>query len=445
MKRILSFLVLFSLTLISQAQITETAKDAVKNMGIGWNLGNTLDAYRISNCAPSNAAFWGQQGNDSENYWGQPTTTEAFIKMMKDAGFGAIRVPVTWFNHMDKDGNVNAKWMKRVHEVVDYVINNGMYCIINVHHDTGADGNGFISWIKAGTENYATNKQRYERLWQQIADEFRDYDKNLLYESFNEMLDEKSSWCFASFNTSNRYDEKIATDAYQAVNSYAQSFVTTVRNSGGNNASRNLIINTYAASNGYGSWSTHLREPLTKLTIPEDQVSGHLIVEYHDYPSLVKDDKTTSRPLSEIKTQIDGTIANFKIYFINKGIPVILGEWGTSNVDAGNGKTDYDVRRSLMLQFADYYVKACKKNDIATFYWMGLSDGQNRRNLVFNQYELAEALLKAYHGSSYELGIHNTVNTHSNAPSACYTLTGQRISRPKNGIYIKDGKKIMKE
>lgn len=156
------------------------------------------------------------------------------LKMMKDAGFGAIRVPVTWYNHMDKDGKVDAAWMARVHEVVDYVINQGLYCIINVHHDTGADNEKFKSWIKADEANYAQNKERYENLWRQIAEEFKDYGQLLLFESYNEMLDKYSSWCFASMNASGGYNASDATSAYNAINSYAQSFVKTVRGTGGN-------------------------------------------------------------------------------------------------------------------------------------------------------------------------------------------------------------------
>ncbi len=108
----------------------ETAKDAVKNMGVGWNLGNTLDANDATKTWTTTAQH--------ETCWGQPVTKPELLKMMKEAGFGAIRVPITWYQEMDKDGKVNAAWMSRVKEVVDYVIDNGMYCIINVHHDTGA-------------------------------------------------------------------------------------------------------------------------------------------------------------------------------------------------------------------------------------------------------------------------------------------------------------------
>lgn len=400
MKRLLISTIVAFCALSINAQITETATEAVKNMGLGWNLGNTLDASSSRAKDPATTAYWNGQGLDSENCWGQPTTTSEFMKMMKNAGFGAIRVPVTWYNHMDQKGNVDAKWMKRVHEVVDYVINNGMYCIINVHHDTGADNDSHISWIKADMTNYNNNKARYELLWKQIAEEFRNYDKHLLFESYNEMLDTYSSWCFASFASPGSYNATSATSAYNGLNGYAQSFVNVVRGTGGNNATRNLIVNTYAAANGYGTWNTHLKDVLTRMKMPEDKVLGHIAFEVHDYPNLTNNG--TARTLADIKSQVDGTIKMLKDNLITKGGPVIIGEWGTSNVDAGVGKTDYDVRRPLMLQFVDYYVKQCKANGIAPFYWMGLSDGQYRAMPVFHQPDLAETMVKAYHGNTFE-------------------------------------------
>ena len=216
---------LMTLSFPAQAADFETATDAVKNMGVGWNLGNALEANSQTVTDVTAANYWGQQDLTSESCWGQYVTKPELIKMMKDAGFGAIRVPVTWYNHMDQDGNVDAAWMARVHEVVDYVINQGLYCIINVHHDTGADSNGFKSWIKADESNYTTNKSRFENLWKQIAEEFKDYDQKLLFEGYNEMLDKISSWCFASYAASGQYDASIAKSAYNAINSYAQSFV----------------------------------------------------------------------------------------------------------------------------------------------------------------------------------------------------------------------------
>ena len=192
----------------------ETATEAVKHMGLGWNLGNALDANSQQYHDPTQANYWGQQDVTSESCWGQFPTKAELLTMMKGAGFGAIRVPVTWYNHMDIDGNVDEAWMNRVHDVVDYVISQGLYCIINVHHDTGADSQNWASWLKADASVYTAQKARYEKLWQQIANEFRNYDQHLLLEAYNEMLDAQSSWNFAQSNTS-----------YDAINNYAQSFV----------------------------------------------------------------------------------------------------------------------------------------------------------------------------------------------------------------------------
>lgn len=404
MKHRIVILLTLMTCMAAKAQITENAVDAVKNMGAGWNLGNTLDAFKSTSKDFTQDTYWGGQGLESETYWGQTKTKPELFTMMRKAGFGAIRVPVTWCNHMDSSGKVKAEWMARVREVVDYVLAEGLYCILNVHHDTGADSDSHTSWIKADEANYTTNKERYEYLWKQIAEEFRDYDHHLLFEGYNEMLDIYSSWCYASYNTGSQYDASVATSAYKGLNGYAQSFVTTVRNTGGNNATRNLIVNTYAAANGSGTWNTHLKDVLTKMLLPNDTAEGHLIFEVHDYPNITKpqNGSTVSRTFSEIKSMVDGTIKILKDYLVAKGAPVIIGEWGTSNVDAGTGKTDYDVRHDLMLQFVDYYVKQCKANGIATFYWMGITDGAYRNVPVFSQPDLAETIAKAYHGSDFK-------------------------------------------
>lgn len=400
---IIAYVLLSGVT--ANAQITETATTAVGNMGVGWNLGNTLDAHaQLKSTNPDNAAYWNCQGLESETYWGQYTTNPELFSMFKEAGFGAIRIPVTWYNHMDSNGKVNKDWMARVRAVVDYVINSGLYCIVNVHHDTGADASNSVSWIKADEANYNKNKSRYEYLWKQIAEEFKDYDKHLLFEGYNEMLDTKSSWCFASFNTTGQYNATIANSAYNGINNYAQSFVNTVRSTGGNNASRNLIVSTYAAACGTGNWNSHLLDPLKYMKLPQDNVSGHIIFEVHSYPSIANKNSQgnlVNRSLTEIKREIDDLMSTLSTSLASKGAPVIIGEWGTSNVDAGNGLTDYDARRSLMLQFADYFVKKAKEKNIGTFYWMGLSNSISRVMPAFDQADLAECIAKAYHGSSF--------------------------------------------
>ena len=185
---------------------------------------------------------------------------------------------------MDAKGKVDAAWMQRVHQVVDYVLNTGMYCLLNVHHDTG---DGSTHWLHASMNTYNDTKDKFEYLWQQIAEEFKEYGEKLLFEGYNEMLDEYNSWCFASFAAPGRYDAASSADSYNAINSYAQSFVNAVRATGGNNSQRNLVVNTYAAANGYGNWNPHLKDPLTEMKYPVDPAgTGHIAFQVHFYPSV---------------------------------------------------------------------------------------------------------------------------------------------------------------
>ena len=357
MKKILLLVCSAMLCTSIQAASFENAKDAVKNMGVGWNLGNTLDAADASKTWTTTAQH--------ETCWGQPVTKPELMKMMKEAGFGAIRVPITWYQEMDKDGKVNDAWMKRVKEVVDYVIDNGMYCIINVHHDTG-DG---TQWLHASSTNYNTNQAKYEGLWKQIAEKFKDYDQKLLFEAYNEMLDDKNTW-----------NEPLSDDGYKAINSYAKSFVTTVRNTGGNNKDRNLIVNTYSASSTANA--------MKALDLPEE--SGHIIFQLHSYPNWKSE--------SNAKSEIDNLINNIKTNLLNRA-PVIIGEYATFTTWPAN-LDYYATDKEVAFYAMDYLIKQTKENGIGTFYWMGLSDGESRSLPAFNQADLAQTLIKAYYGST---------------------------------------------
>ena len=385
MKKILICVCALLMSYSTKAADFETAKDAVKNMGVGWNLGNTLESV---NWDGKDGWNWASPA-DHEIGWGQSITKPELMKMMKEAGFGAIRVPVTWFQEMDANGKVNDAWMSRVKEVVDYVIDNGMYCILNVHHDTGAHD---LHWVVADETYYNNSKTKFEALWKQIAEVFKDYDQHLLFEAYNEMLDAKNCWNYPT--STGTYDADYAAKSLEAVNNYAQSFVTSVRATGGNNATRNLIVNTYAAACG-GVWgdNTHPQEPLEQLKLPADDATGHLIVEIHSYPNI-------SSGFTQAKNGLDWTFNNINEKLATRlNVPIIIGEWGSSNVDAGAGKTDYDLRKTDYLKFVDYFVSKAKELGFATFYWMGLSDGSARELPVFNQADIAKTIVKAYYGS----------------------------------------------
>ena len=358
----------------------EKASDTAKNMGAGWNLGNTLD----SNSGDVNnmwiEAYSSRNPSDYETAWGQPVATQKLIHMFKDAGFNAIRVPVTWYPHMgtitvsgtqwDKSSwtgfDVDPAWMARVKEVVDYVISEGMYCILNVHHDTGEYS---TSWLRADKAVYKSVYDRYSALWTQIATEFQSYGPQLVFESFNEMLDTKGTWNYSS------------ADAHETINMYNADFVTTVRATGGNNVWRNLILNTYGAS--------CQPQALSDFRVPEDIVEGHLMAEVHSYaPYHFAFDTDSPQTVfdASCESEIKGLVENMNNYLVKKGIPCVLGEYGCT---ASRTETE-------MAKQAACYVAAATRYSIPCFYWMGLSDGADRSVPKWTMPEIKDAILKAY-------------------------------------------------
>ena len=375
----------------SDTSIGESAADAVRKMGAGWNLGNSLDANSGDDSHMWIEAYSARTNETYETAWGQPVTTRELFRMFKEAGFNAIRIPVTWYPHMgtiqlqwvDEDWHwdksawtgyeVDPVWMARVKEVVDYVIDEGMYCILNVHHDTGAAS---TAWLVAGEPEFEAAKARYQSLWQQIAETFKDYDARLLFESYNEMLDPYDSWCFASFATPARYDADVAQSAYKGINQYAKLFVETVRASGGNNALRNLVINTYGACSGDGTWNSHLTDPLVQLELPEDP--GHLAVEVHSYWEADKFDAQ--------QADINRLFSNLNQHIVRRlGVPVIIGEWGGGNVSD-----------EVSARFAGYFSQKAHDAGIAALMWMGLSDGKDRAVPAWTLPLTKDAILKPY-------------------------------------------------
>lgn len=314
------------------------AGEIVNDINVGWNLGNTLDSfgdwiYDYSSGTP----------DDFETSWGNPVTAKAMIQDVKTAGFNAVRIPVTWSQHIDgeNDYSIDEAWMNRVQEVVDYVIDNDMYCILNVHHDVGGN-----SWLKASDSNIAENGEKFQAVWKQIAHHFASYDSKLMFEGFNEILDESNNWGYPG------------TSATNAVNTLNQMFVDTVRATGGNNASHVLIVNTYAAGTSGLSQDD--------FVVPTDIVENSLIVEMHYYDpgaycGEISADSNTQSIWTENggKSGVDGMLYNVYTHFTSKGIPVILGEFGAANKDNENDRADY----------AGYLVENAKKYGIKCFWW----------------------------------------------------------------------------
>lgn len=310
----------------------ETAQSAVDHFVTGWNLGNTLDS---TGNASGDLAY--------ETSWGNPKTTKEMITAVKNAGFNAIRLPVTWQDHMNSKGNVRKVWMERVHQIVDYCISQDLYCIVNVHHDR---------WVCADQNMYNKNVEKFHTLWTEIATEFKDYDEHLLFESTNETLDANMSWGGTS------------PENYEIINKWNQVFVNTVRSTGGNNYCRNLIPMTYA-----GSSDTQVMEA---FTIPTDVVPNHIIVEVHSYDpqgfcwkeaSWTKVTSVWSE--AEYGSGLKSTFDRMKRYADSWQVPVIIGEWG-SQQKILTGTTYNDEERG---KHAKFFVGEAKKRGLKCFWW----------------------------------------------------------------------------
>ena len=312
----------------------ETAKEAVSKMGAGYNIGNTFDS--AASWLPSNASV-----KQHETAWGNPQVTKKFVEGIAKAGFKSVRLPVTWGYNADSKGNVRKEWLDRVQEVVDWIIDNDMYVIINVHHDTGTDG-----WIHASESSYKNSKDRFANIWKCIAERFKDYGEKLIFECFNETLNDANDW-----GSTKKEDADV-------ILKYEQLFVDTVRKTGGKNAERNLVVSTYAASSGAGV--------INAFRIPDDTVDGHMIMEVHNYDpaGFVRNVApwTTVRKTwgtEQDKRDIDNFMKTLSDKAAKLGIPAIVGEFGSENK---NNESDRAAH-------AAYFVKAAAAKGIAVFWW----------------------------------------------------------------------------
>lgn len=319
-----------ALEVISVSQIEQTENETLtapvdvielcKDITIGWNLGNSLDA-----------TGWGA---GSETSWGNPVTTKALILKVKEAGFDAVRIPTTWYNHVDSDFNIDESWLDRVQEVVDYAYDEGMYVILNSHHE---------NWNEPYESNLKAASNKMKKLWTQIANRFEKYGERLIFEGMNE-----PRWT----NTQYEWNGGNA-EGWRIVNELNKVFVKAVRATGGNNRYRALMVPTYAAS----------ASALDGFTVPTDDsiiVSMHA---YSPYNFAMNANGTTTFDADNADWNNTGELvwlAN-KLYddFISKGVGVIIGECGTVN------KNNLSAR----LNWAGYFPKVFGEKGIPIFLW----------------------------------------------------------------------------
>lgn len=349
-----------------------TSQQLVEDMTFGWNLGNTLDVCQADRDGDGKINEHVEAGEKvDETLWGNPKATKDLFTSLKKNGVNAVRIPVTWRDHMDSNGNIDREWMDRVQQVVDYAYSQGMYVIINVHHDGGGDPK-FGAWIiEESQKDYNTFLKKYKNVWKQIAERFKNYSDYLIFESMNEV----------GFDT--LYNKNKA-DAYNLINKINQDFVDIIRATGGNNAKRHLLIAGYY---------TDIERTCDSLYKMPDDKAGRCILSVHYYTPwdfCTCDRKHTWGTNSEVR-QMETLIGKMKKNFVDKGIPVIIGEYAASGSDL-----------SSCIFFIEKLNKLCSDYGIATFIW---DSGRqvNRKTYKWRTPQYLEALKRATSGKDYEV------------------------------------------
>lgn len=328
-----------------------TALEATRLMGNGINLGNTLEACDNNVGIKTNAPL------SYETYWGQPKTTQAIIDGMKAAGFDTIRIPVAWMTNAthlyEGDYTIDADYMDRVEEIVRYARKAGMYVIINDHWDGGWYG----MFGSESAETRALAMEAYKGMWQQIAERFRDYSDYLIFESANEELggrfDENSPlYCSDSVVTYLTDDER-----YALTNEINQTFVDVVRATGGNNATRFLLIAGY---------STNIDQTCDdRFQMPKDTVDSKLMVSVHYY-----DPWSYCGASSAASATKWGKVSDYEYLdqqlakmtkFTEAGYGVVIGEYGA--LPGSDGLKDNT------LAYHTAFLDACTKYNLTNCLW----------------------------------------------------------------------------
>ncbi|MFC8800376.1 glycoside hydrolase family 5 protein [Promicromonospora sp. NPDC057138] len=333
------------------------ASQIVADMGAGWNLGNSLEAN--------------SNGYPSETAWNNPTVTQALIDTVHAAGFKTIRIPVSYMNAIGAGPNytIDAAWLNRVQQVVDYAYNRGMYVVINMHGD-GSRGTG--SWLLCDSSDQTTIRAEYQKAWQQIATRFQNYDQHLILESMNEEFD-------------GQYGDPTQ-PCYSNINSYNQIFVDTVRQAGGNNSSRWLLVPGWNTNIDYtvGDYGFVIpTDSHRSPSIPSNEQRIMISVHYYSPWDFAGEENGTitqwgAGATDPSKTStwgqedyVDSQLKSTYDAFVTRGYPVVVGEYGAidkSSHDSANSRYREDFARAL--------VATAKKYGASTIYWDNGWNGQ---------------------------------------------------------------------
>lgn len=354
----------------AQALSGDTLKNAdteaiLEDMGLGWNLGNSLDAT-------------GGSGLDTETSWSNPKTTQALIDKVKSLGFNTVRVPVSWGKHVSGDNyTIDSAWLARVKEVVDYCYKNDMYVILNIHHDTksseSASGAGYYPRSSA----YSSSEKFVTSVWSQAAEYFKDYDYHLIFETLNEprLIGTRYEWWFDKWNIPSEVK-----DAIDCINKLNQKAVDTIRDTGSNNRGRLIMCPGYDASID-GATVSGFKLP-TDISGNKNRiaVSVHAYSPYNFAMNIDTSNGATSTYSSYIKDELKNLFSTLKSNFRDKGIPVVIGEFGST--DKNN--------TAERVKWATDYTALAKKNKIPCVLW------DNNAFAVYNGSSIV--LNSEYHG-----------------------------------------------
>jgi endoglucanase len=329
-----------------------------KKMYLGWNLGNALEC--------TGATITGSAAS-GETEWGNAAVTKAMIDAVKATGINAVRIPCAWNRYLESSTNYKIKdfWLARVKQVVDYCVNNGMYAILNIHWDGG--------WLENNPTlaKQAEVNKKQKAIWEQIAIYFRNYDEHLLFAGANEV-------------NMGSTGGNPTQDNFNVQMSYNQTFVDAVRSTGGKNAYRNLVIQAF---------NTNIDQAVSNLKVSTDNTANRMMVEVHYYDPWqfcgLESDATWGKyfalwgadfhqyatgelvgraaTLGEedyVKTQF----AKMKTNFVDKGYPVILGEFSPTRRMSltGDALTHHLDSRAY---YVKYVTEQAKNYGVVPFYW----------------------------------------------------------------------------
>ena len=282
----------------------KSAIEIVNEMGIGYNLGNSFDSFTNETIDNINELIISK---------GNPIPTKKSIKLIKKYGFKTIIFPITWLNFIDEMGNINSEWMSRVKEIVNWIIDEQMFCIINLYND-GLYGN----WLSEGLKV----KDKFINLWKQIANQFKDYDEHLIFESMDKI---------EIYNNDYNYD-------FIALNKLTQGFIDVVRKSGGKNEERLLLISGAINDLTFIFYPEYIMpiDPSNNLALSIHYYYPSEFVFTTNYETIWYDENGIEYYYSSPKkwgsnaeyNEITVNCELMKKYFVDKGIPVIITEIG---------------------------------------------------------------------------------------------------------------------